>query len=72
MKKFKVLFSQDCRLETTIIVEGNFPEDEDEREEAIVELASEELLPIEELMKDNGTDRLIMGNCMDIIVKELD
>lgn len=72
MKKFKVLFSQNCLLETTIIVEGNFPKDEDEREEAIVELASEELLPIEELMKGNGTDHLIMGNCMDIIVKELD
>ena len=46
--------------------------DEDDREEAIVDLASEELLPIEELMKDNGTDRLIMGNDMVIIVKELD
>ena len=41
MKKFKVLFSQDCRLETTIIVEGNFPEDEQERWDAISELAQD-------------------------------
>jgi len=72
MEKVKVTLVESCILESTLIVEGNFPEDEDDREEAIVDLASEELLPIEELMKDNGTDRLIMGNDMVIIVKELD
>ncbi len=66
MKKFKVVFTENCFLESTIILEGDFPEDEEEREEVIVELADKEFA------KGNGTDRLIMGNCMDIEVKELE
>lgn len=41
MEKIKVILTETCIFESTLIVEGNFPEDEQERWDAISELADE-------------------------------
>jgi hypothetical protein len=60
MEKVKVTLVESCILESTLIVEGNFPEDEQERWDAISELAHEGF------EKGKGTEPTVNCICADI------
>ena len=60
MEKVKVLLSETCLFESTLIVEGDFPEDEQERADMIMELAQDGF------DKGKGTEPIVIKNWVDM------
>ena len=66
MKKYEVKIVESCILESTLIVEGNFPKNDDELWDAIQEIA------LEGMMNGEGSERCINSDIVDWNWKEVD
>ena len=60
MEKVKVILTETCTFESTLIVEGDFPEDEQERWDAISELADDGF------EKGKGTEPIVIKSLVDM------